>query len=82
MRIRESATKHEKIVVVCAWCMDCKELTEEYKDNGYEVSHGICAKCTESMAPTDSESNADKQVVDGFGEKPFHQHVEVTDERL
>ena len=67
MRIRESATKYKKVVVLCGWCKDDAVLTEEYQDAGYEVSHGICDKCMKIELSHDP--NADDQVVDGFGER-------------
>ena len=38
-------------VVVCAWCADAKQRTEDAMVAGLNVTHGICAECRSQVDP-------------------------------
>lgn len=40
----EKIDELKKTVAICAWCDETKNLTMEYKNNGYHTTHGICSK--------------------------------------
>jgi len=40
---------NENYVVVCAWCDASKYVTNTMIDNGVEVSHGMCERCSVAM---------------------------------
>lgn len=44
-----NAPQTKPIVSICAWCDDSTMKTLLAVSAGYEVTHGICDKCAESL---------------------------------
>jgi hypothetical protein len=38
-----------KFVQLCAWCDNSKEITQNYRNDGYRTSHGICVDHKEEL---------------------------------
>lgn len=38
-----------QMVTVCSWCDDQKLLTGQLIRAGYEVSHGLCVRCSKGV---------------------------------
>lgn len=47
--LRLAQAAKNPIISICGWCPDAVERMKALKEQGYDVSHGICAECDEKL---------------------------------
>lgn len=45
-----------KLIIICAWCPDNKEQTENARAHGFDVTHGMCPACKAKWGDTEPDT--------------------------